>query len=158
MEQSIQEYLTEGEDIEQSWTGNVSGQQSGDANFIATDRRLIYLTNDENFKDISYEHIKSVEANSEKDYPFLHNLGSVSIFTGVALALWWVVSGFPNSIVILPLFILLVGGGVSLTNKHQHDAIKIHNITVVMGKEEEENLEFESQENVGATLSRLIRQ
>lgn len=158
MRQSIQEYLTEGEDVEQSWTGNVSGQQSGDANFIATDRRLIYLTSNESFKDIPYEHIKSVEANSEKDYPILHRVGGAMILLGVFALMSWIASGLSNPIASISSIVFLLGGGVGLTNKYQHGAVKIHNVTVVMGKEEEQNLEFESQENVGATLSRLIRQ
>jgi len=156
MSDRILEYLAEDESVRERWQGKI-GRGSDETTFAATDRRLVYLTDGTDFKDISYEHIKSVES-EEDDTPSLRGVGiAIGIFGLLgALAGVAVLDAVTFIAGLLLLGIVLLANEADIDNASE----KKQKITVIMGENEEENLEFKTDttENVGAVLSRAIRQ
>lgn len=179
---SIEDYMTEAEEIKLRWEGGLTSG-SGDATdktlaerledaqnqatttkFAATTQRLLYLDGDASFKDIDYKHISSVEVDksTEPDPTPLQTLTLISGIGFVAVTGMALVMGEP---VWLLLSLVSIAGlgyayskGISLDELGDLNEITTYDITVITGDEAHQQISFETEENVGADLSRIVRE
>jgi hypothetical protein len=130
--------------------------------FGATDRRVVYLTDSGNFKDIDFNHISSIESGMEDDYSE-HGPGlAVGCCGGVLVLTGFVSIADTAGIALVELLIggLLLAGAVKLLqNANTSEKQKIKFIT---GDEKHQQIEItltpDSKENIGAELSRILRE
>jgi hypothetical protein len=133
---------------------------TGGYQFGATDRRIIYLTTSDDFKDIDYGHISSIETNTEEDTP----VGPVLVgCCGGLLMLSGLVSLLDDPM--QSLFGLLLGGVIlfgAVKWGQRADTSKKQKITFITGDEAHQRIELtvkpDSDVNIGAELSRILRE
>lgn len=158
----VQEYLASGEEISHEWRGKISdgARKGAKVTLVATDRRLAYLT-EESFKDIGYAHISSLESetNEVPDIPWIAVLVGVSGLFGVFTVLGGLMGGnvgaFAIGVVLLVISFLLYQwrpeGGIN-----NEPTVK-QSVTIVTDDVRENEINFETTENIGADLSKTIR-
>jgi len=140
----------------------LGNQNASKYTFGATDRRVVYLDDSGAFKDIDYQHISSIESDVEEDnseqgaglalgccggFILLAGFGSLSDQPGTAL--FMVVGG-----------IALVALAVKLFQNA--DTSEKQQIKFITGDEVHQQIEItlpsNADENVGAELSRILRE
>lgn len=178
----IDGYLTENEEVQLQWKGalepdertdvqNLKNQLGigtiGNATFVATNRRLIFLNSDGQFKDIANSHISSVEVD-KSDEPDLTPIQWVAMFglltagAGLLGFLGLLAIGFGAS-----LLSFVIGGamfGIAWTIVDTPSEIfdvaekTIYEVKIITGDETDQQIKFETEENIGANLSRIVRE
>lgn len=166
MAESVEDYLAKGEELILAFGadsvdsgGDDSpnwGAQTTEYSFGATDRRLVYLGDDGSFKDIEYRHISSIETESETDEPggaiVAGVCGGLLLFAGIAG-----ISDDPG----MGLLFLIIGVGLlaaAVKLFQEHEETEKQKIKVITGDEADQQLEFTTSENIGAELSRILRE
>lgn len=164
------QYLADTEELLQTWEGNLIDEVEEDstpAAFGMTDRRLLCVTEDNEFKDVGYSHISSIEAESDtessfegKDYRMLIGLGVLFVFPGAwiwnTVSIWMV-------LVSLVLGVLMVVTGWDNRDDPEWNSFEtvehdVHTIRVITGDELTKRLVFATQEDVAGDLSYTVRQ
>lgn len=130
--------------------------------FGATDRRVVYLENSSKFKDIEFSHISSIESSTDKDNSEQGAALTLGCCGGI-LAL-----GGLSSITEDPgtaLFGLLIGGPLlagAVKLFQNADLSERQKIKFITGDETHQQIEItlspDAQENIGAELSRILRE
>jgi hypothetical protein len=165
--QQIEDYLSHGEELLLSWIASSVkkgdhdnsfgfGVSNSEFTFGATDRRIVYLNENGNFKDIDYNHISSIETDTEPNPPaaatgagccggilVLAGLGGFSDDPGAALL--WLSIGI----------VLFVAAYYLFKN---HDGTEKRKIKLITGDEAHQQITFTTSEDVGASLSQIVRE
>lgn len=158
----LQDYLASDESIVHSWEGEITDGGSSRKGVLAvTDRRVVYLAGG-SFKDIEYSHITSVETEVEElpdvNLPLiLMGLGGVCVILGF-LTIGGV--GVLNTAVLIVGGLLFVGLGYLMKDIGLDEASPdpTHTVKIITGDEDEQELTFEMEKNVGAEISSTLRE
>lgn len=176
---NLDEYLGEGEEILLGWTGGIipdedderssqeklqAAKQESGVEFGATDQRIVYMDNDANFKDIDYRHISSVESSVESapDPEPFQLLGGVGVFFaafGIGLIFLKPILGILLTIVAFGAIWFAVDecGGFTETFNWEEKTTG-YKITFITGNELHSEVRIKTGENVGADISRIVRE
>jgi len=157
----IGDYLASDEAIEHAWEGEITDDSGSHQGTLAlTDRRVVYLMGS-SFKDVEYSHITSVETEVEEPPDVNISL----LFKGVGVAalavgILAIVLDLLFSFVAMTLGGLgLIGFGIAFdrVDMEEHGPDPTHTISIITGDESDQELTFETNENVGAEISRTVR-
>ena len=162
MSGNIKDYLATDESIRQSWSGRVKDDGGSNQGTLAlTDRRVAYLMG-KSFKDVEYSHITSVE--TDVDEVSIDNAGLYfKIIGGVGI-----MSSFINIVLdmLINFLIVLICGSLlfafgklfETVDTEEHMPDPTHSISIITGDEVNQELTFETTEDIGAEISRAVRE
>lgn len=168
----VEGYLTTNEEVRLQWDGQVkSGLTNaikGSVIFAATNMRLLAITDSGNSKDIEYSHISSVEVETSPKYSSTGTqrdliLGFISLFGGLLILL----VAENNAQILLAGIGFILGLGFVVFNWDDFEGFSslfdfeettVYNITLITGDEENNQISFQTEENIGAELSRIVRE
>lgn len=169
---NIDDYLTENEEIRLQWDGKIKSGLStvsrGAVIFAATNSRLLVVTNSGSSKDIEYSHISSVEVETKPSYnPTFEQTGLIIGFLAITTGPIAFVASNTNLQALI--FLLYISSGVYLLKSNWGDFAgvgdlfdfekeKVYKITLITGDEEDNEISFQTEENIGAELSRIVRE
>lgn len=170
METVGEQYLANKEELLHTWSGRLVDEEESDsvpATFGMTDRRLLCVTDNDEFKDVGYSHISSIESESDTNteiesvsYSILLLTGLIMIIGGVVFwgQLHWVLMVL--SVLIGILFLVF---GWSVRNDEEWSSIEtsevdIYTIKVITGDELTKRLVFTTEKDVAGDLSYTVRQ
>jgi len=166
----IQEYLPDKEDILLHAKGNIVTEENQNSNpysddegndvFVATDRRVAYLMNDNEFKDVDYAHISSVETELDKRIKPNMNLTGLAASVSFGIGGLLLITGNPVGIAPLILSVYLFIKTYSQLGDMEeagdlHEEVEI--IRLITGDEPNQQLEFRTSEDIGSEVSRTVR-
>lgn len=174
VQSTVRDYLTENEEIKRSWRGSVkSGDESSSTtgfnrelngtSFAATNQRLVYVNESESFKDIDYKHISSVEAekSTEEEASPLQMIFIASII-GTAIGFFMLIDGNLLGLLLLlgslGVFVLIAKMVEDPEQLFEVDEKTKYDIKLITGDEAHTQIAFETEENIGADLSRIVRE
>lgn len=158
----LQDYLASDESIVYSWEGEIiDGGSSRKGVLAVTDRRVAYLAG-ESFKDIEYSHITSVEteveAQSDVDIPQATMiLGGIAVMGGV-FTIGMGAELFSLFVIVLGVIIGVKGYRMRGGNFDEATPGSTHTVSIITGDETDQELTFETDENVGAEISSTLRE
>lgn len=154
----LKSYLSDDEELEMRWTGKNKSNTS--CIYGATDSRIVYYDSEQNFKDIPFSDVKSVEEETKQDTALYGKLSQAG-FLGFLLSILLFFSGselslmaFIASILSISLAILLkkTGGRENVISSYRVVKIKY-------GDKGRSQLQIMTDDNsIGSKLSRLVRQ
>ena len=162
MSGDINDYLATDESIRQSWSGKIKDDGGSDQGTLAlTDRRIVYLMG-KSFKDIEYSHIISVE--TDVDEVSIDNAGRYFKITGgivivlnlINIVLDMLINFF--IVFICGLLIFAFGKLFEKADTEEHMPDPTHSISIITGDEVDQELTFKTTEDVGAEISRAVRE
>jgi hypothetical protein len=133
---------------------------SSNADYIfgATDRRILFITSSDEFKDIEYSHISSIETDTDRESPrtalYAGICGGIFIIGGI---------GSLGDDPLSALFVTLLGGGLLVGGYYLfQDRASTEKITFITGDEAVQQIEAtissDESTNIGAELSRILRE
>lgn len=164
MVRDVQDYLASEESIVHSWEGQITdGGLSQEGLLVITDRRVAYLAG-ESFKDIEYSHIASIEMEVDSQtIPDIDISQATMILGGVAVMGGGVSIGmgtelFSLIVVVLGVMIWVQGYRMRGGDFDQSSPSPTHTVKIITGDESKQELTFEAAENVGAEISRTLRE
>ena len=159
MDGEVTDYLADDEEIEVSWKADRITSGTG-VTFVtglsATDRRLVYLSKSGDFKDIDYQHIRSVEASENESSPVWHWIGlSICAFFalfGVSLV---VKAGIGGLLILAP---SVAGASWCWDQIQEFEPSTSEVVTLVLADEDKNNMKLIGTKGAAADLSSTIRQ
>lgn len=168
---AIEDYLTGDEEVQLQWAGQVkSGLKNvagGAVDFAATNTRILVVSSSGSSKDIDYSHVSSVEVKTSSEYSFAETHWNLILgFFLLPMGLMILLLGSPEQANIAGVSVILGLGLLAyywdefdgFDNLIKSEETTVYKIKLITGDEDAQQISFKTTDDIGAALSRIVRE